>query len=266
MTSTTAEQRRDSVRRSYARVAEQQQQGCCSPGSATTGGGCCGPASGGSSGLGYASDDLASLPAGTDLGLGCGNPLIEARLQPGDRVLDLGSGAGIDALLAARVVGDSGRVIGVDMTPQMIDKARRNAASAGAANVEFREGLIEALPVDDASIDVVISNCVVNLSPDKPQVFGDVFRVLAPGGRLAIADTVALAPLPDELRDDEGLYAGCIGGAATISELRRWLDEAGFVDIHIRDKADSHELIEGWTGDAALAALLRSATLEARKP
>jgi ubiquinone/menaquinone biosynthesis C-methylase UbiE len=197
--------------------------------------------------------ELSQIPEGANLGLGCGNPQGIAALSPGETVLDLGSGGGIDCFLAAQQVGDSGWVIGVDMTPQMLARARANAAKSGVRNVEFRLGEIEHLPVSDASVDVILSNCVVNLSPDKPAVFREAFRVLKPGGRLAISDMVAKGPLPAEVRADLDSYTGCIGGAAEISELKEMLSQAGFVDVRITPKAASRDLVV-------------SANIEARRP
>ncbi len=229
---------------------------------------CCGSGAGGEElgrVLGYSDDELAAAPAGADLGLGCGNPQAIASLKPGETVLDLGSGAGFDCFLAARQVGESGRVIGVDMTPEMLARARENARKGGFANVEFRLGEIEHLPVADESVDVIISNCVINLSPEKEQVFREAFRVLRPGGRIAVADMVSLAPLPPEVREDLALYAGCVAGVATVGELRTMLTEAGFVDIVIRPN-DSEQLLEAWGAGESLKNQVFSATIEARKP
>jgi SAM-dependent methyltransferase len=253
---------RVAVQNTYAQVA-QTGGGCC--GAAST---CCEPgqpAAIDSTRLGYSSADLELLPAGADLGLGCGAPLESAALQAGETVLDLGSGAGVDCFLAARAVGERGRVIGVDMTPEMLHKARDNAAQGGYANVEFRLGEIEHLPVADNSVDVIISNCVVNLSPDKPQVFREAFRVLKSGGRLALSDVVARTELPPELRDDSGLYCGCMGGAATMDTLRELLAAAGFGDIRITPKDGSREFLKDWAPGRGIEDYVVSAVIEARK-
>jgi SAM-dependent methyltransferase len=215
---------------------------------------------------GYNADEIAALPEGVDLGLGCGNPQAIASLQPGETVLDLGSGAGFDCFLAARSVGESGRVIGVDMTPEMLTKARANAARAGVAQVEFRLGEIEALPVEANSVDVIISNCVINLSPDKARVFREAFRVLKPGGRLAIADIVRTAELPAELAADLAAHCGCVAGAASIEELETMLRDAGFEEIRVRPKDLSREFIRSWIPGRNAADYVVSSTIEAVKP
>jgi ubiquinone/menaquinone biosynthesis C-methylase UbiE len=200
------------------------------------------------------------------MGLGCGNPQAIAGLKPGETVLDLGSGGGFDCFLAARQVGETGRVIGVDMTPEMVRKARANAQKAAVSNVEFRLGEIEHLPVADRSVDAIISNCVINLSPDKGAVFQEAFRVLKPGGRLAIADIVATAPLPEEARKDLALISGCIGGAAPIEEVATYLREAGFRDIRIQPKVALSEVVREWVPGSRVDEYVVSATIEAVKP
>jgi len=216
--------------------------------------------------IGYSAEDLRNAPDGANLGLGCGNPIAIASLQPGQTVLDLGSGAGFDAFLAAKAVGPDGRVIGVDMTPEMVAKARRNKAKGGYANVEFRLGEIENLPVADGSVDVVISNCVINLSPDKRKVFCEAFRALRPGGRLAIADIVALAPVPERIRNDVELYTACGAGAALVEDVKAMLREAGFRDIRVAMNPQSREVIREWFPGRGLENYFASATIEAVKP
>ena len=212
------------VRERYGEIAEGKRSGCgCSSD-------CCGDVL---LTLGYTEEQKAALPEGADLGLGCGNPLAHAALKPGETVLDLGSGAGVDCFLAARETGPAGRVIGVDMTPSMLEKARANAARAGTTNVEFRLGEIEHLPVADATVDCIISNCVVNLSPDKPQVFREAHRALKPGGRMLLSDLVLTRPLSRELRQDVALYVGCIAGASLKDEYLALLRQAGFADVAI---------------------------------
>src|SRR5262249_26767629 len=189
--------------------------------------------------MGYSAEEVAAMPEGANLGLGCGNPQAIAAMRAGEVVIDLGSGAGFDCLLAARQVGASGHVIGVDMTHEMLKKARENAARVGAANVEFRLGELEHLPVADGTADVILSNCVINLVPDKPQVFREAFRVLKPGGRLAISDVVNTKPLTPELAADRALVCGCVAGAAPALEIEAWLQAAGFRDIRVSVKAES---------------------------
>ena len=248
---------RQAVRQLYSRSAEA---GCCG----TT---CCSGSSPElSQQMGYSQEEMQAVPEGANLGLGCGNPQAIAALQPGEVVLDLGSGAGFDCFLAARQVGESGRIIGVDMTPEMLAKARTNAITGGYRNVEFRLGEIEHLPVADNSIDVILSNCVINLSPDKQQVFAEAFRVLKPGGRLAISDVVATAELPEHIRHDLALYAGCIAGASSIDALASMLQAIGFAHIQISPKDESKSLISQWDNDASLAEYIMSATIVAVKP
>jgi ubiquinone/menaquinone biosynthesis C-methylase UbiE len=200
------------------------------------------------------------------MGLGCGNPLAIASLRPGEIVLDIGSGGGFDAFLAAQAVGETGRVIGVDATPEMVQKARRLAAENNYDNVEFRLGEMENLPVAEAAADVIISNCVINLSPEKPRVFQELFRVLRPGGRLAISDVVATAELPAEIKEDLKLYASCIAGACTIDQLEAMLTEAGFVEIDIHPKEESKTFIREWAPEMNAEEFVVSAMIEAVKP
>ncbi len=192
--------------------------------------------------MGYSKDDVGVVPEGANLGLGCGAPLQAAGVVDGETVLDLGSGAGFDAFLAARVVGESGRVIGVDMTPEMIERARDNAARAGAGNVEFREGQIESLPVEDDSVDAIISNCVINLSPDKPAVFREAYRVLKPGGRLAVSDIVTTEPLPEEVAQNLAAYVGCLAGASLVDDYLAAIRDAGFEEPEIEMRAATEVL------------------------
>ena len=251
-----AAEQREAVRDRYAELAAESS--------------CCGDASDDAPGcevteLGYAESDVETVAA-ADLSLGCGNPTAIAGLDVGDTVLDLGSGGGFDCFLAAREVGEAGRVIGVDMTPEMVERARDEAAENGATNVEFRLGEIEHLPVADESVDVVISNCVVNLSPDKSQAFDEVYRVLRPGGRVAISDVVRTADLPVDLRTALDSVAACLGGAASIPALDSMLTEAGFVDVAIEPEDDSEEFIREWDDDRDPSEYVVSATIEARKP
>jgi arsenite methyltransferase len=205
---------------------------------------------------GYTDADLTAVPEGANLGVGCGAPLAEAMLEPGEVVLDLGSGGGFDALLAVKEVEASGRVIGVDMTPEMLERARKNAASAGATNVEFRAGHIEALPVPDASVDVVISNCVINLVPDKEQVYREVARVLRPGGRMVVSDVVLDAPLPAWAAEQAVAIAGCVAGAALRTDYLAAIRSAGLVEVEVlRDTS---------FGEVALALLPETVVAEAR--
>ena len=215
--------------------------------------------------IGYSAAATGSTPEGANLGLGCGNPLAIASLKPGQTVLDLGSGAGFDAFLAARAVGPSGHVLGVDMTPEMVSKARQNKAKGDYQNVDFRLGEIENLPIADGSVDVIISNCVINLSPDKAQVFREAFRVLKPGGRLAISDILATTAMPETVREDLELFAGCVAGASLIAEVRNSLTRAGFADIRVEPKPQSKEFIREWFPDRGIEDYVVSATIEAVK-
>lgn len=261
MNTAESNQVRRQVREQYAARATVGGS-CCSPA-----GSCCGATTAPvpSERMGYDAGDLGSVPEGADMGLGCGNPTAIAALEPGQTVLDLGSGGGIDCFLAARMVGAEGRVIGVDMTPEMIDKSRAAADKSGATNVEFRLGEIEHLPIADGSVDVVLSNCVINLSPDKPAVYREAFRVLRPGGRLAISDIVARKPLPDELANDVGLLIGCVAGAATIADTERALEDAGFGCIKVNPVESSMSVIKTMAPGRDLSEFVVSATIEATK-
>jgi len=216
--------------------------------------------------LGYSEADLAGIPEGSNLGLGCGNPVAMASLKSGQTVLDLGAGAGFDAFLAARAVGPSGQVIGVDMTSEMVSKARANAKKGGHSNVSFRLGEIEALPVADASVDVIISNCVINLCPDKRPVYQEAFRVLRPGGRLAVSDVVAREQLSDEVKRDLALHSGCLAGATLHTDLIRVLEESGFAEIAIRAKGNSDAVITSWGSKRGFESKVFAAEVTATKP
>jgi len=246
---------RDDVREHYAKVA-QGETGCCDSDNS-----CCTV----SEQIGYSKEDIESLPKEAEMGLGCGNPISFAGLKLGEIVLDLGSGGGVDCFLASKIVGAGGKVIGVDMTPEMISKARKNAASGDYQNVEFRLGEIEHLPTGDSTVDAVISNCVINLSPSKLQVYKDAYRVLKPGGRLAVADMVALQPLPDNLKSDVAAYTGCLAGAELISRLKAWLSEAGFEQIQINIRQKSSQFIQSDAAKGRLDDYIASADVTALK-
>ncbi len=279
------EQIRDSVRDTYAKVAIAEHNvfegirptSCCDPADNFPGAdtksscGCGTPESSikqMSTTMGYSKEDMDNVPEGANMGLGCGNPVALASLKTGETVVDLGSGGGFDCFLAAKEVGKTGRVIGVDMTPEMVSKARKNADAAETSNVEFRLGEIEHLPVADNSADIVMSNCVINLSPDKQGVYRDVFRVLKPGGRLSISDVLATAPLPEKIRNDLSLVGACIGGAATIENTEEMLRETGFRDIRITPTDNSRDLIRQWDPAKSEKALdyVVSACIEGVKP
>ncbi len=230
---------RSAVRTNYATIALTEAS-CCSPDEPEA------------SGVDYDPADLSNLPDEAIMGLGCGNPVAMAGIVEGETVLDLGSGGGIDVFLAARRVGSSGRVIGVDMTPEMLERAQANAARAGLDNVEFRQGLIEDLPVEDATVDVIISNCVINLAPEKAPVFAEAFRVLRSGGRLVVSDVVTDAALPEEVRDDLGSWSSCVGGALPQDDYLAAITEAGFTGVEVLKRE----------GDGPIA----SATVRASKP
>ncbi len=277
------EQIRQAVRTSYGKLAEKSgadsepESGgsCCGPQVLFTNvsagleiSGCCGSEATPqqlSELMGYSQEAMDSVPDGANMGLGCGNPVALSSLQPGEVAVDLGCGAGFDCFLAAREVGQSGRVIGIDMTPDMISKARRNAQEFDLDNIEFRLGEIEHLPVADNTADIVMSNCVINLSPDKQQVYRDAYRILKPGGRLCISDVVATAPIPEDLQQDLELVSACVGGAATIEALAEMLEKAGFQNIQIHPKEESRELISQWVsaknreaGDYVVSAYIKA--------
>jgi arsenite methyltransferase len=227
------EETRKIVREGYAKIAKQESS-CCAPVTS-----CCGGTDRTqeiSKKMGYTEEELKAVPEGANLGLGCGNPVALASLKEGETVLDLGSGAGFDCFLASSRVGHKGRIIGVDMTPEMVEKARENAKKGNYANVEFRLGEIENLPAGDNSVDAVISNCVINLSPDKKKVFAETFRVLKPGGRLMISDIVLLKELPDFIRNSIQAYVGCVSGAMLKDEYLKAVRKAGFQDVKIIDE------------------------------
>jgi SAM-dependent methyltransferase len=201
--------------------------------------------------FGYSSDELTSIPAEANMGLSCGNPTATANLRPGEVVVDLGSGGGLDVFLAAQKVGPTGRAIGIDMTPEMIELSKKNAAKSNVTNVEFHLAGIDNIPLPDASVDVVISNCVINLAPDKSAVFREIARVLKPGGRLAVSDIALKQPLPDEIGKDVQAYVGCISGALLIDQYRRQLTEAGFADVVVVDAGanlNAYAAVEGQSG------------------
>jgi arsenite methyltransferase len=266
---------RQEVRRHYGAIAESvpsasinRSDACCSnraSGSGQSNDGCCGHA-GQARTLGYGEADLAHIPEGSNLGLGCGNPVALASLAPGQTVLDLGAGAGFDAFIAARAVGAAGSVVGVDMTPEMVNKARANAKKGGYSNVEFRLGEIEALPVADKSVDVIISNCVINLVPDKRSVYREAFRVLKPGGRIAVSDVVAREVLADDVKNDLALHSGCLAGATLEADLQAILSESGFVDVSVREKSNSVEVITSWESKRGFESKVFAAEVTATKP
>ncbi|MBI3200975.1 MAG: arsenite methyltransferase [Myxococcales bacterium] len=250
---------RATVRAGYAEVAKQQGgAACCGPS-------CCSPSATkleSAERLGYDPSELAAIPDEANLGLGCGNPTALATLAEGEVVLDLGSGAGIDSLIAARKVGPTGRVIGVDMTPEMLERARDNATKMGVSRiVEFREGVIEALPVVDSSVDVVISNCVINLSPDKPKVFREMFRVLKPAGRVAVSDICLTEPLPADLANLAEAYVGCVSGALLEKDYVDTVRAAGFTGVSVASQSAA-PMLEALAEDPTLKPLIESIGLE----
>ncbi len=277
------EEIKEAVRESYGKIAKSTSvvteissaPSCCGQTDTSTekipAVSCCGPGITPeqiSAIMGYSKEDILSVPDGANMGLGCGNPVALASLKPGETVVDLGAGGGFDSFLAAKQVGETGQIIGVDMTPAMVSKARMNAEKIGAKNIEFRLGEIEHLPVADNRADTIMSNCVINLSPDKPRVYREAFRILKPGGRLAISDVLATATLPIEIQKDLALLAACIGGAATIDDTVKMLEEAGFENIKITPKNESRKLISQWApGESKNAGdYVVSAYIEAVKP
>ncbi|WP_342435490.1 arsenite methyltransferase [Paenibacillus sp. FSL L8-0436] len=267
MTQMTNDQIRQNVRGRYQKIAVKKVEAassCCTPAES-----CCDSPSDFdaiSAKMGYSSEELAAAPEGANLGLGCGNPQAIAELQAGEHVLDLGSGGGFDCFLASRQVGDEGHVIGVDMTPEMISRARENSVKGKFMNTEFRLGEIEHLPVADNSVNVIISNCVINLSPDKQQVFREAYRVLQPGGRLAISDIVTTAELPPEIKNNlDELYSGCISGASSIAVVEAMLRESGFTEIRIEPKDESRTFIKDWVPGANVDQYIVSAVIKAVK-
>jgi arsenite methyltransferase len=255
---------RETIRSKYAETALAEKRSC------GCGSGCC-KASGAitpedlARTVGYSAQELQSVPDGANMGLGCGNPQAIAALRPGEVVVDLGSGGGFDCFLAARQVGEKGRVIGVDMTPEMVEKARRNAVTAQCGNVSFRLGEIEHLPVPDGVADAVLSNCVVSLSTDKAQVFREAYRVLKRGGRLALSDVVAMAEIPDTIRQDLNLHASCVAGAARVEDIEDMMRKAGFKRISIRPSRESGKLLAEMFPGLGLERVLASAVIEAVK-
>ena len=275
---------RNAVRQRYKQIAKaetakpgkSQAASCCSPSNAIANeipaASCCGGPEVTpeqiSTVMGYSKKDFAGVIEGANMGLGCGNPVALASLKPGETVVDLGSGGGFDCFLAARQVGENGQIIGVDMTPEMVSKARKNAKQMGTRNVEFRLGEIEHLPVSDNRADLIMSNCVINLSPDKRQVYREAYRILKPGGRLSISDVLASTELPAKFRKNLALVAACIGGAATFEDTKKMLTQAGFQAIKITAHDNSRDLTRAWIPDKSDNALdyVVSAYIEAIKP
>jgi len=250
---------RSSVRKNYSRIARRDDSCCCG----------CAPQAGaeGNASLmaGYTEEDLKSAAPESNMGLGCGNPVALAELREGETVLDLGSGGGFDCFLARRRVGDTGRVIGVDMTPDMVSLARKNAEKSGYDNVAFYLGEIEHLPVADGTVDVITSNCVINLSPDKPQVFAEAYRVLKKGGRLCVSDILATGDIPDKVRENPDLVCACIGGAERAEEVKRMIMEAGFKNVELNPKENSREMIRQWAPEIRADEFLDSFIIRAVK-
>jgi len=258
------EEIRDFIRKNYTEVAQKGSEGgCCGGGCSCSGA----PLDIGEASIkiGYSQGDLSNVPPESNMGLGCGNPIAIAALKEGEVVLDLGSGGGFDCFLARRQVGETGYVIGVDMTPDMIKLARKNVENSGYTNVEFRLGEIEHLPVADSTVDAIISNCVINLSLDKEQVFKEAFRVLKPGGRLSTSDVVATAQLPENIKQDLALIASCIGGAEYVEDIKVMLQNAGFKNIRMTPKDNSREIINSWAPGKNIEDFVASYIIEATK-
>ncbi|KAF6558379.1 arsenite methyltransferase [Paenibacillus sp. EKM202P] len=262
MNKPTNDEIRQNVRKHYQQIAVKEVN-------RPAAGSCCGAPSDAdalSSQIGYSTEELTAVPQGANLGLGCGNPQAIAELKVGEIVLDLGSGGGFDCFLASRQVGGNGKVIGVDMTPDMVSRARSNAVKGNFTNTDFRLGEIEHLPVADGTVDVIISNCVINLSPDKQQVFNEAFRVLKSGGRLAISDIITTAELPSEIKNDlSELYSGCISGASSLEEVKSMLLQSGFTSISIEPKDESKSFIKDWVPGANVDNYIVSAIIKAKK-
>jgi arsenite methyltransferase len=256
---------RENIQKNYAKIARRGSAGgCCS------GGGCnCNSTpmdiNESSMQIGYSEEDLSGAPSESNMGLGCGNPIAIAALKKGETVLDLGSGGGFDCFLARRQVGETGSVIGVDMTPDMIKLARKNAHKSGYTNVEFRLGEIEHLPVADSTVDVIISNCVINLSLEKDKVFKEAYRVLKTGGRLSISDVVATAELPEQIRQDLTMMTGCIAGAEYVENIKAMMEDSGFKDIELTPKDNGREIVKSWVPDRNIEDFVASYIIEATK-
>ena len=266
---------KSNVRQTYGKIASSERanstasnSSCCSDVNSSSGNSCCGTTGSPdeiSRELGYSQEELSNVPEGSNLGLGCGNPQAIASIRQGETVLDLGSGAGFDAFLAVAKVGKTGRVIGVDMTPEMIDKANKNARKRNFGNVEFRLGEIENIPLENNTVDIIISNCVINLSPSKPKVYDEAFRVLKKGGRLAISDIVSKRQMTEEMKQDSEAYCACISGASSMIEIENMLKDSGFEKIQIMQKPDSSEFIKRWSDKFASENYVVSALITASK-
>lgn len=267
---------KNDVKQTYGKIASSNRANfnvlnplCCSTDNPSLENSCCGTAGNSneiSKQLGYSQDELNFVPEGSNLGLGCGNPQAIASINEGETVLDLGSGAGFDAFLAVDKVGNTGKVIGVDMTPEMINKANENVRKRNFTNVEFRLGEIENIPLENNIVDVIISNCVINLSPNKFKVFDEAFRVLKNGGRLAVSDIVSKQQMTEEMKQDSRAYCACISGASSISEIEIMLKKSGFENIKIEPKSDSSEFIKNWSDKFASENYIVSASITALKP